>query len=490
MKAILSSRRRHSLARVGIFLIVVALIAGMAGCAGGGIEYDLTVTSSAGGSVTDPGEGTNTYVEGEVVDLIAEAEEGYHFVNWTGDVGTIDDVSDATTTITMDADHSVTANFEAIPATQYTLAISSTEGGSVTDPGEPGPYTYDEGEVVDLVAQADEGYRFVNWSGDVDTIADVNDATTTITMNSDYAITASFGAEQVVVYDFVAKASHISTVWKNSAGTLPFPGATDDNRGFACYRTNVVLEDGQTYDKVLETHPEWVDDGYIAGLYTELYDMGYRIETGDRFYAKVGLLENATAGNVKFVVWIVREEGYAVPIAEITDSYDGTLQTIDVDLSRYASDYVVAFALLVRANGSSAQDWATWTEAKITNVGEAICSGTITIPGTMCFDFDAGVVSGGTADDDVFWRQDTSTTRAMAPRNGATIANLGVVDFNAVTPADLMGLTYGTTPIDGSDVGNVLVPGDVFAVHTNAGNYAKAKVVTWGYSITIEWVTY
>lgn len=108
----------------------------------------------------------------------------------------------------------------------------------------------------------------------------------------------------------------------------------------------------------------------------------------------------------------------------------------------------------------------------------------------MSFDFDAGVVSGFNEDVDVFWQQHTSTTRAMTPRNGATIANLGVVDFNAITPADLMGLTYGTTPIDGSDVGNVLVPGDVFAVHTNAGNYAKAKVVTWGYSITIEWVTY
>ena len=78
----------------------------------------------------------------------------------------------------------------------------------------------------------------------------------------------------------------------------------------------------------------------------------------------------------------------------------------------------------------------------------------------------------------------------MNPMNGATIANLGVVDFNAITLADLMWLTYDTTPINGSDVGNVLVPGNVFAVHTNAGNYAKAKVVTWGNDITIEWVTY
>jgi len=157
------------------------------------VEYDLTISSTAGGSVTDPGEpGPYTYDEGEEVNLVAEAEEGYRFVNWTGDVGTITDDEDATTTITMNGDYEITANFELIPSEQFGLTISSTAGGSVTDPGEPGPYTYDEGEEVNLVAEAEEGYRFVNWTGDVDTIADDDDATTTITMNGDYEITANF----------------------------------------------------------------------------------------------------------------------------------------------------------------------------------------------------------------------------------------------------------------------------------------------------------
>jgi len=46
--------------------------------------------------------------------------------------------------------------------------------------------------VVDLVAEPEAGYHFVNWTGDVGTIADVNAATTTITINGDYSITASF----------------------------------------------------------------------------------------------------------------------------------------------------------------------------------------------------------------------------------------------------------------------------------------------------------
>ena len=115
MKTILSLKRHHYVARVGIFLIVVALIAGMVGCGGDGgvVEYDLTVASTAGGSVSTPGEGTFTYSPGTVINLTALAEEGYRLVNWTGDASTIGNVNHTTTTIVMNGDYSVTANFTA-----------------------------------------------------------------------------------------------------------------------------------------------------------------------------------------------------------------------------------------------------------------------------------------------------------------------------------------------------------------------------------------
>jgi hypothetical protein len=46
-----------------------------------------------------------------VVDLVAEAEESYHFVQWTGNVSAIANVSAASTTITMNGNYSITANF-------------------------------------------------------------------------------------------------------------------------------------------------------------------------------------------------------------------------------------------------------------------------------------------------------------------------------------------------------------------------------------------
>ena len=74
---------------------------------------------------------------------------------------------------------------------QYDIRISSTGGGSVTTPGE-GLFTYAEGTVVDLVATPDSGYRFANWTGNVDTMADAYAASTTITINNNYYIIAKF----------------------------------------------------------------------------------------------------------------------------------------------------------------------------------------------------------------------------------------------------------------------------------------------------------
>jgi len=193
MKIILSSRKHHYLAIVSTFLITVALIAGIVGCEPTlAQQYDLTITSTAGGSVTMPGEGVFSCDMCVKVILVATPSSGYQFVNWTGDVGTVADVNDASTSITLNGDYSITANFEAIPAgRQYSLAIASSGCGYVNTPGE-GIFDYDEGTVVELVANIVGDNAFVEWTGYVSTIADVEDATTTITMNGNYAITATF----------------------------------------------------------------------------------------------------------------------------------------------------------------------------------------------------------------------------------------------------------------------------------------------------------
>jgi len=76
-------------------------------------QYDLSLSSTVGGSVTTPGEGMFTYDQGAVVSLMATRATGYGFAGWTGDVDTVGDAAALATTITMNADYSIAANFEA-----------------------------------------------------------------------------------------------------------------------------------------------------------------------------------------------------------------------------------------------------------------------------------------------------------------------------------------------------------------------------------------
>jgi len=206
---------------------------------------DLTISSTEGGSVTEPGEGVFPCDEGTIVDLVATPGAGYRFVNWTGDVGTLNDVNAAATTITMYGDYSITAEF----VRQYDLSISSTEGGSVTEPGE-NTFTYNEGEVVDLIAEAEEGYRFVEWTGDVGTIADVYAAETDITMNGDYSITAEF----VRQYDLAVSSTEGGLVTTPGTGVFTYDEGTV---------VDLVAEAEESYRFV-----EWTGDvGTISDVY-------------------------------------------------------------------------------------------------------------------------------------------------------------------------------------------------------------------------------
>ena len=236
--------------RVIVLLITLALLVGMVGCPADPdleptppVRYGLTVSSTEGGEAAAPGEGTFAYDEGESVLLVAEADEGYRFVSWTGDVGTVGNVNAAGTTISMNGDYEITANFEAIPPARYTLTISSAAGGSVTTPGE-GTYTYDSGATVTLVAVADDGYRFVNWTGDVDGITSVEDATAILTMNDDSLVMANF----VAVYSLTVSSTTGGSVTVPGQGTFTYDAGSvvtlvaesEEGYGFAKWADDVI----------------------------------------------------------------------------------------------------------------------------------------------------------------------------------------------------------------------------------------------------------
>jgi len=76
----------------------------------------------------------------------------------------------------------------------HTLIASSTDGGDVTAPGE-GTFQYDYDMVVDIAATPEANYRFISWAGSGVTagnVANPNSADTTINVDENYTICASF----------------------------------------------------------------------------------------------------------------------------------------------------------------------------------------------------------------------------------------------------------------------------------------------------------
>lgn len=110
MKGASGFNRSHC-ARIGCALLVtVAIMAGGAACSDDD-GYQLDLSSTAGGSVKSPGEGTFIYPHGTVVQLGATSEEGYSFHVWSGDAAHVAERYSASTTIIMDASYSIMAEF-------------------------------------------------------------------------------------------------------------------------------------------------------------------------------------------------------------------------------------------------------------------------------------------------------------------------------------------------------------------------------------------
>jgi len=154
-------------------------------------EYELTIEAEEGGT-TEPEPGTHTYEEGDEVTVEAIPDEGWEFSHWEGDYPD-DESEEEQITIVMDDYKTITAHFEELE--EYELTIEAEEGGT-TEP-EPGTHTYYEGDEVTVEAIPDEGYKFVEWTGD----ETGTETTITITMDDNKTITAHFEEEVVETYE-------------------------------------------------------------------------------------------------------------------------------------------------------------------------------------------------------------------------------------------------------------------------------------------------
>ncbi len=143
----------------------------------GSQAYNLTVTN---------GSNSGSYEENEAVNISADpAPAGEVFDQWTGDAEYLADSMSSATTVTMPAkDISVTATYKVTANPTYSLTVNSGSGGG----------NYEASATVNIIADgAMAGQMFDQWTGDVDSVVDVNAASTTLTMPaSDITITATY----------------------------------------------------------------------------------------------------------------------------------------------------------------------------------------------------------------------------------------------------------------------------------------------------------
>ncbi len=117
-------------------------------------SYEITATASPteGGIIT----GAGIYNHFETCTLTATANAGYAFVHWTENGNVVSTSTSFSFTIT--EDRTLEAVFS-IYSYEITATANPTEGGTVS-----GADTYDYGTTCTLIATANEGYIFVNWT--------------------------------------------------------------------------------------------------------------------------------------------------------------------------------------------------------------------------------------------------------------------------------------------------------------------------------------
>ena len=153
--------------------------------------YSLNITSSDHGNVTDPGEGTFNRSMGQQVSITATTtDDCWQFYRWEGDTITIADVNASSTTITMNGDYSISANFS---IKQFSLGL--TANNSAGSPSIEGSSPFTCNTTVNISANTDSCYTFAGWTP-TEGISDWTAENTSVLMNKSRALTARYSIKQ------------------------------------------------------------------------------------------------------------------------------------------------------------------------------------------------------------------------------------------------------------------------------------------------------
>ena len=143
-----------------------------------------TISASAdpanGGTIS----GTGTYTQGQTCTLIASANSGFVFLNWTENGNVVSTNTNYSFTVT--SNRTLVAHFAANPTT-YTITVSAdpSNGGTVTGGG-----TYQQGQQCTVSATSNSNYTFIKWTENGTQVS--TNPTYSFTVNSNRTLVAHF----------------------------------------------------------------------------------------------------------------------------------------------------------------------------------------------------------------------------------------------------------------------------------------------------------
>ncbi len=152
---------------------------------GGGTTYTVAVSANPtnGGNAT----GGGTYNQGQSCTVIATANNGFTFTNWTENGSVVS--TQASYTFVVNSNRNLVANFQA-QTQNYNITVSAnpTNGGTVTGGG-----SYQQGQSCTVHATANSGFTFTNWTENGSVVS--TQANYTFTVSGNRTLVANFQAQ-------------------------------------------------------------------------------------------------------------------------------------------------------------------------------------------------------------------------------------------------------------------------------------------------------
>jgi hypothetical protein len=270
-------------------------------------SYTISVSTnpSNGGTVS----GGGTYNLGATCTLVATANPGYSFANWSEN-GTVVSTS-STYSFTVTSNRNLVANFMASPV-NYNINVSAnpSNGGTVTGGG-----SYQQGANCTVTATANEGYYFFSWMENGEEVS--ASVSYSFTVTSDRNLVAYF------------MATPVNCIINASAS--PLNGGSVTGAG--------TYELGQTCTLIASANPGYTFIGWTEGMSLEAggviisTEASYSFTVTGNWNVVANFSSNAFHWNVD-----VYEYPYNMSVTGIIQIYGEEQQTTELEIGAFCGD--------------------------------------------------------------------------------------------------------------------------------------------------------